>query len=78
MPRKLTNLEKVLKALPASIHIAEAATVKGPKKKALAIANASKDLPLKPREKQAAGLVNDALVAAFNLAGIFAKKAPAK
>jgi len=73
MPRKLTNIEKVLKFLPASIKLAEAATLPGPKKKALAIATAAKDIPLPPKEKAALGVVTDAIVAAFNIAGLFIK-----
>lgn len=78
MPRKLTNIEKVLKFLPASIKLAEAATLPGPKKKALALATAAGTIPLPPKQKAAVGVVNDAIVAAFNIAGLFAKKAPAK
>ena len=73
MPRKLTNIEKVLKFLPASIKLAEAATLPGPKKKALALATAAGTIPLPPKEKAALGVVTDAIVAAFNIAGLFVK-----
>jgi hypothetical protein len=78
MASKFTNTEKVLKYLPASIRIAEAATVSGPKKKALALATAAGTIPLQPKEKAALGVVTDAIVAAFHIAGLFAKKAPVK
>jgi hypothetical protein len=73
MPRKLTNIEKVLKFLPASIKLAEAATLPGPKKKALALATAAGTIPLPPKEKAALGVVIDAIVTAFNIAGLFIK-----
>jgi len=73
MPRKLTNIEKVLKFLPASIKLAEAATLPGPKKKALALATAAGTIPLPPKEKAALGVVTDAIVTAFNIAGLFIK-----
>lgn len=82
MASKLTNIEKVLKYLPASIRIAEAATLpggktlSGAKKKALALATAIATIPLPPKQKAAVGVVNDAIVAAFNIAGMFTKKAP--
>ena len=78
MPKKLTSIEKVLKYLPASIKLAEAATLPGTKKRALALATAAGTIPLPPKQKAAVGVVNDAIVAAFNIAGLFAKKAPAK
>ena len=78
MAKKLSNIEKVLKFLPASIRIAEAATLPGPKKKALALATAAGTIPLPPKQKAAVGVVNDAIVAAFHIAGLFAKKAPTK
>ena len=78
MPKKLTSIEKVLKYLPASIKLAEAATLPGTKKRALALATAAGTIPLKPKGKAAVGVVNDAIVAAFHIAGLFAKKAPAK
>lgn len=73
MPRKLTNIEKVLKFLPASIKLAEAATLPGPKKKALALATAAGTIPLPPKQKAALGVVTDAIVTAFNIAGLFIK-----
>jgi len=73
MPRKLTNIEKVLKFLPASIKLAEAATLPGPKKKALALATAAGTIPLPPKERAALGVVTDAIVTAFNIAGLFIK-----
>jgi len=73
MPRKLTNIEKVLKFLPASIKLAEVATLPGPKKKALALATAAGTIPLPPKEKAALGVVIDAIVTAFNIAGLFIK-----
>ena len=73
MPRKLTNIEKVLKFLPASIKLAEAATLPGPKKKALALATAAGTIPRPPKEKAALGGVIDAIVTAFNIAGLFIK-----
>jgi hypothetical protein len=84
MASKLTNIEKVLKYLPASIRIAEAATspggktLSGAKKKALAIGAAIATIPLPPKQKAAVGVVNDAIVAAFHIAGLFAKKTPVK
>lgn len=79
--RQLTNIEKVLKFLPASILIAEASTLpggrslSGTKKKALAVGTAIASIPLPPKQRAAVGVINDAIVAAFNIAGLFAKKA---
>ena len=79
MASKLTNIEKVLKYLPASIRIAEAATLpggktlSGAKKKALALATAAGTIPLPPKERAALGVVTDAIVTAFNIAGLFVK-----
>jgi len=73
MPKKLTSIEKVLKYLPASIKLAEAATLPGTKKRALALATAAGIIPLKPKEKAALGAVTDAIVTAFNIAGLFVK-----
>ena len=73
MARKFTNIEKVLKYLPASIKLAEASVLPGAKKKALALATAAGTIPLPPKEKAALGVVTDAIVAAFNIAGLFVK-----
>ena len=73
MSKKLTSIEKVLKYLPASIKLAEASVLPGAKKKALALATAAGTIPLKPKEKAALGVVTDAIVTAFNIAGLFIK-----
>ena len=73
MAKKLSNIENVLKYLPAAIKLAEAATLPGAQKKALAFATAAGTIPLPPKQRAAVGVVNDAIVAAFNIAGLFAK-----
>lgn len=79
---KKPPLEKAIERLPGAIKATEVLarltdkrTPSGARKRALVIAEAAYGLAITPKEKRAVGLVNDAIVAAFNLAGLFSKAA---
>ncbi len=80
MTKKKSNIERILERLPGAIKAVELTArltsgkaPKGSRKKVLAVADAAGDIALTPKERKAVGAVNDAIVAAFNLAGLFSK-----
>ncbi len=81
MTKKKSNIERIIERLPGAIKAVELTArltsgkaPKGSRKKVLAVADAAGDVALTPKEKKAAGMANDAIVAAFNLAGLFGTK----
>ncbi len=81
MAKKLSNLDKVLKVLHASILVTQALTPEAAGKKkrkdtlnrAVEAAKLGAGVFLTPRENQAVGLAIDAGVEAYKVAGAFKK-----
>lgn len=81
MARKLSNLDKVLRVLHASILVTQALAPETPGKRkrkdalnrAVEAAKLGAGVFLTPRENQAVGLAIDAGVEAYKVAGVFKK-----